>query len=315
MVCTLIDQLTSLRLVKSLVSLWSVSDFYVSHALQVRERGRPLVASCIRARCGHPDSSDDSVVPSEYWCLPAAQPRCSSYSSVSLKYKTRQHYFIYFAACHVNSVRDICSAVESVSGEDARNQVMLTAEGQQMDPDRVIGSYPTGTVTSHLQTVLHEPSSPLYPPSHTAGHQANLSVFQDISNLCGPTFHPFACQTKSVSLPPSSDVVFHNGCCLAYRFWPAEAVGAPSTEALASYVSTTDSPSKSKTCRLYCCYICPTPPPHSPPSLLTLPPPPFSLSPLLTLPPSHSLPPPPPTHTAAWRVCLRSWISKCANSM
>ena len=171
------------------------------------------LVSCIRARCGHPDSSDDSVVPSEYGCLPAAESRCAPYSSVSLKYKTRQHYFIYFAACHVNSVRDICSAVESVSGEDARNQVMLTAEGQQMDPDRVIGSYPTGTVALHLQTVLREPSSPLYPLSHTPGQQANLSVFQDISNLCRTTFCLLACQTKSVSLPPSNSVVFHNVCC------------------------------------------------------------------------------------------------------
>lgn len=95
-------------------------------------------------------SDDDSVVPSECGCLPGAQSRCASYSSVSLKYKTRQHYFINSVAGYVDSVRDICSAVESVSGEDARNQVLLTAEGEQMDSNRVIGSYPTGTVAQHL---------------------------------------------------------------------------------------------------------------------------------------------------------------------
>ena len=51
------------------------------------------------------------------------------------------------AYLHVHGrVRDLCAAVQSISGESVDSQVLLTADGQQMDPNDVIGSYSIGTV-------------------------------------------------------------------------------------------------------------------------------------------------------------------------
>lgn len=44
------------------------------------------------------------------------------------------------------SVRELCEAVEAVSGEGVGGVVMLTSEGQQMEPNELIGRYSVGTV-------------------------------------------------------------------------------------------------------------------------------------------------------------------------
>ena len=41
----------------------------------------------------------------------------------------------------------MCSEIERVSGESAENQVLLTSEGKQMDPQDLIGRYSVGTVS------------------------------------------------------------------------------------------------------------------------------------------------------------------------
>ncbi len=47
-------------------------------------------------------------------------------------------------------VRELCEAVEGVSGEGAEGVVMLTSEGQQMEPNELIGRYSVGTVRLDL---------------------------------------------------------------------------------------------------------------------------------------------------------------------
>ena len=46
-------------------------------------------------------------------------------------------------------VGELCSAIEGVSGESIENQVLLTADGKQMDPAQLIGAYSVGTVLKY----------------------------------------------------------------------------------------------------------------------------------------------------------------------
>lgn len=41
---------------------------------------------------------------------------------------------------------ELCSSIEAVSGEKGDSQVLLTADGRQMDPRDLIGNYSVGTV-------------------------------------------------------------------------------------------------------------------------------------------------------------------------
>lgn len=44
-------------------------------------------------------------------------------------------------------VSQLCASIEAVSGEKADSQVLLTADGRQMDPQDLIGNYSVGTVS------------------------------------------------------------------------------------------------------------------------------------------------------------------------
>lgn len=47
----------------------------------------------------------------------------------------------------LSRVAKLCSSIETVGGEAADNQVLLTADGRQMDPRELIGNYSVGTVS------------------------------------------------------------------------------------------------------------------------------------------------------------------------
>ena len=47
----------------------------------------------------------------------------------------------------LSRVSELCSCIERVSGERSEDQVLLTADGRQMDPKDLIGSYSVGTVS------------------------------------------------------------------------------------------------------------------------------------------------------------------------
>lgn len=47
----------------------------------------------------------------------------------------------------VHRVSELCECIEAVSGEKAEDQVLLTADGRQMDLKELIGSYSVGTVS------------------------------------------------------------------------------------------------------------------------------------------------------------------------
>ncbi len=49
-------------------------------------------------------------------------------------------------ACFSIRVSDLCQAVEAESGEVGEGVVMLTSEGQQMEPNELIGRYSVGIV-------------------------------------------------------------------------------------------------------------------------------------------------------------------------
>ena len=59
---------------------------------------------------------------------------------------------------------ELCSVVEAVSGEEVKSQVLMTSNGQQMEPNNIIGAYSVGTV-SHASQLLspYKPSVVLSP--------------------------------------------------------------------------------------------------------------------------------------------------------
>jgi len=85
---------------------------------------------------------DDDVSPTALWVI---------WVYLNLICKMEQYGMSAFTTCRV---RDLCAAVESISGENVDSQVLLTADGQQMDPNEVIGSYSIGTVELKLLWVL-----------------------------------------------------------------------------------------------------------------------------------------------------------------
>ncbi len=47
-------------------------------------------------------------------------------------------------------VAELCTAIEAVGGERAGSQVLLAADGRQMDPQDLVGNYSVGTVSEVL---------------------------------------------------------------------------------------------------------------------------------------------------------------------
>jgi len=45
-------------------------------------------------------------------------------------------------------VSELCACIKEVGGEPVESQVLLTADGKQMDPTELIGNYSVGTVSS-----------------------------------------------------------------------------------------------------------------------------------------------------------------------
>lgn len=48
----------------------------------------------------------------------------------------------------ISRVAELCSSIEAVSGEKPESQVLLAADGRQMDPHDLVGNYSVGTVSS-----------------------------------------------------------------------------------------------------------------------------------------------------------------------
>ena len=125
----------------------------------------------------------------------------------------------------VHRVSELCDCIEAVSGEKAEDQVLLTADGRQMDPRELIGSYSVGTVGFYpLKMLAFSPS--------VAFHGRRISHC-----LCstGVKSAPLTLPTPPHSCPRVGDSSLRNflyggGCVCRRRIAPA--AGNTETEAL-----------------------------------------------------------------------------------
>ena len=129
-------------------------------------------------------------------------------------------------------VSELCSAVEVVSGQVAESQVLMTSNGQQMDPHNIIGAYSVGTVSHALATLspwditacTTEVTTALFCHCRTTSQSSCffLAIFiLSPSQAYLPSLHPVSFLPHSLQPPLCNDYVMHS-----FRARPAETATA-----------------------------------------------------------------------------------------